>query len=227
MEMINCEIYHCRMTAAACASRHLNSMAMGPSAVGNHRVGQDDPNCKPCREGMARAKALGIKGVAAYRAYLSGIRKNAAKAAGKPKAALPKKEGTPMEETATQEAAQPAPTLETPVKTCKRCGETKPLEAFHINKLCRGGVENRCKICRSSMARERRLVGKSAGAEADDPAPTRGDYAAGHGDFARLESLLSGRRYTHSQLTEIRALCERIGDAIETYLTFHEMFTGG
>ena len=33
------------------------------------------------------------------------------------------------------------------MKTCTKCGETKPLEEFGVHKLMRDGLRNHCKIC--------------------------------------------------------------------------------
>ena len=38
------------------------------------------------------------------------------------------------------------------MKTCSRCGETKPLESFGRNKECRDGRRNTCKACQNVTA---------------------------------------------------------------------------
>src|SRR5699024_10920349 len=40
------------------------------------------------------------------------------------------------------------------VKTCKACGESKPLDEFHRDKARRDGREPRCKTCRRAQASE-------------------------------------------------------------------------
>lgn len=41
-------------------------------------------------------------------------------------------------------------------KVCRKCGETKPLYAFHPNKSCRGGVVSTCRLC--TMKRIRKWI---------------------------------------------------------------------
>lgn len=75
------------------------------------------------------------------------------------------------------------------MKTCKRCGESKPLEEFHRHKLTKDGRFNICKACAKLKAREyyaanqermRELGRQKAQARRDaDPAGERAkQYAA-------------------------------------------------
>lgn len=43
----------------------------------------------------------------------------------------------------------------TGVKTCRGCGQTKPADAFHRKADGGGGLDSRCKDCRSQAARDR------------------------------------------------------------------------
>lgn len=244
MEMINCEIYHCRMAAAACASRHLNANGSGPSPVGNYRVGTNDPNCKTCKLGMARAQTLGRKGVKEYKSLLAGIRQNAAKAGNHTEKLKIMEEMHMDEETITIDVETPVTDEQIITKTCKKCGETKPLQdGFFKNPACRDGYENRCKICKTASAKKARRDAAQKPAKGTHRDTSVTHYPGnsnlhnrvkevepsdtGRGDFNRLGALLSGRRrFDHDQLVEIKHLCERIGGAVETYLDLHEMFQG-
>lgn len=42
-------------------------------------------------------------------------------------------------------------------KKCKRCGDTKLLEEYHVHKIAKDGRQNVCKDCRKKMDRERYL----------------------------------------------------------------------
>lgn len=48
-------------------------------------------------------------------------------------------------------------------RTCKECGQTKPLEAFIKHKSMEHGRGNRCKECRAAETRERRKAGRGPG----------------------------------------------------------------
>src|SRR5665213_3265823 len=61
-------------------------------------------------------------------------------------------------------------------KTCFRCREAKPVDAFGRQKVNKDGLSGTCRSCRAEMQRVRR---------ATDP-----DYA----ERQRISSLLSGRR---------------------------------
>lgn len=41
-------------------------------------------------------------------------------------------------------------------KSCRHCGERKPLEAFYVNRDRRDGHENLCKVCRKELYGDRR-----------------------------------------------------------------------
>lgn len=43
--------------------------------------------------------------------------------------------------------------LDCTTKICKRCGEEKPLSAFHPSKSCKDGHERVCYVCRREMTR--------------------------------------------------------------------------
>lgn len=44
--------------------------------------------------------------------------------------------------------------VEAPTKTCRKCGETKPLDEFHRNRKSRDGHQSRCKPCMIEAASE-------------------------------------------------------------------------
>jgi hypothetical protein len=52
-----------------------------------------------------------------------------------------------------------------PEKRCTRCGEVKPLEAFHVNRRSRDGFCSQCKRCKLSADKRRRdaRAGERAG----------------------------------------------------------------
>lgn len=97
MELIRCNIYTCTMSAAACASRHLNAVAGGAYAVGKRKPGAGDPNCLACKDGEKRARALGETGIKAYKNELKGLREKAwgrtGQAAKQPASKIHKTEG--------------------------------------------------------------------------------------------------------------------------------------
>jgi hypothetical protein len=41
-------------------------------------------------------------------------------------------------------------------KTCRRCGETKPLTAYYVNRKCQQGRSPWCKVCAGVYAASRR-----------------------------------------------------------------------
>jgi len=71
MTSIFCEKYSCHMCPEACASRYLNAQALGTAPVGNQKYGAQDPNCRVCKDGKARAKKIGVDGVTNYRKMLT------------------------------------------------------------------------------------------------------------------------------------------------------------
>src|SRR5258706_5541068 len=46
------------------------------------------------------------------------------------------------------------------MKTCKECGETKPLNEFYRNKTQTDGVQTYCKICESAMEKDKYISNK-------------------------------------------------------------------
>lgn len=40
------------------------------------------------------------------------------------------------------------------MKTCRKCGETKPLDGFHLNGRGSGRRHSRCKVCKRQAAKE-------------------------------------------------------------------------
>src|SRR5204863_5514003 len=54
------------------------------------------------------------------------------------------------------------------VKRCPRCGLTKPLSEFHLNRVRRDGHQSICKVCRAEIDHARYLRRRSS-----EPAPER------------------------------------------------------
>ena len=51
------------------------------------------------------------------------------------------------------------------MKKCPGCGETKPLNEFHVNKRAKDGRQSRCKECLREYARQNSDRGKERAAE--------------------------------------------------------------
>lgn len=51
-------------------------------------------------------------------------------------------------------------TMETRMKTCKKCGRELPIDNFHRDKLMKDGHKNTCKECLNVYQTERRAMNK-------------------------------------------------------------------
>ena len=43
-------------------------------------------------------------------------------------------------------------------RICKKCGEWKPREGFHVHRLCKGGINTVCKTCRQPLSAKNYLA---------------------------------------------------------------------
>lgn len=161
-----CEIYGCKMAAAACVSRHLKS---GTPGKGNtfFAAGTYDINCRGCEEGKRLAAKLPREEVNRYKKGLKEVRQNArdqmfAELEAKKQSQTPT-EGQ-MKETGK------CPTLENSSEKRKICsrkdcihkGAPQPLSEFDNNNKTKDGKSQHCKDCRREAQRKYRAKKKEA-----------------------------------------------------------------
>ena len=165
MADIFCTVYSCRWSELACAARHVNALNGGTHPVGRSKPGADDPNCRVCPDGIARALALGPRKIMEYRKMIADIRGNFRSMLAnkrKTKALNFYKEVKHMEENpAIDTTAAP-----TPEKPCRQCKITKDVETgYYKNPILKDGHESVCKACKANNDRIRRQQRKAEAAK--------------------------------------------------------------
>ena len=150
-DMHYCETYHCKMTVAACASRHANATS-GKRGAESYRAGCADVLCRDCAVGKKLLDALPAEYLAEYKNALRGCRISANR---QHKRQHP---SNPLPPEASMKASQKKP-VEPATKICshKDChatGQPQPVANFYNDKKSKDGKTGYCKTCFARLNKE-------------------------------------------------------------------------
>lgn len=161
-QKIYCPVYRCRLSVFACATRHLHSISGSSWRRRKTRPGTDDPNCRMCADGKARAAASGTAELTAYHKQMLDCRKNAINWRASTK--------TPIIREVKSMTNPKQDLQEPPSKPCCKCLIPKPLESgFSKSTNTQDGYKNQCKECRLKAGRERREAKRLAAGNGEVP----------------------------------------------------------
>ena len=146
-----CETYHCKMTVAACASRHANATA-GARGSDSMRAGSADIFCRNCATGKQLLETLPRKDLAEYKNGLRGCRIAAQKQHKRQYQPSPQPPEKPMK-TSEKKPAETATKI-CSHKDCHAAGKYQPVANFYNDKKSKDGKTGYCKKCFARLKKE-------------------------------------------------------------------------
>ena len=144
--MMYCKKYSCRMAERACIARQKKAAAGGTNQWGfGGSRGKGDPGCLDCEQGKKVAAEFDSNKKETWEEMEMAKKSETAGDVGA---------GNGQGESGAAAAA---------TKKCQKCGETKPLAAFHKHASTKDGRETTCKACKVLRAKDLRKAKKATG----------------------------------------------------------------